>query len=52
MSTGSNTEILIKRSLSSNTPSTLNQGELAYSYSSNTLFIGTPDSDGYIEIGT
>jgi len=47
----SNTEILIKRSLANNTPSLLNQGELAYSYSSNTLFIGTPGSDGAIEIG-
>jgi len=47
----SNTEILIKRSLSTDTPSLLNQGELAYSYSSNTLFIGTPGSDGAIEIG-
>ena len=47
----SNTEILIKRSLSNTAPSLLNQGELAYSYTSNTLFIGTPDSDGAIEIG-
>ena len=47
----SNTEILIKRSLANNTPSLLNQGELAYSYASNTLFIGTPGSDGAIEIG-
>ena len=47
----SNTEILIKRSLSNTAPSLLNQGELAYSYASNTLFIGTPDSDGAIEIG-
>jgi hypothetical protein len=46
-----NTEILIKRSLANTTPSTLNQGELAYSYASNTLFIGTPGSDGYLEIG-
>ena len=51
MSTGSNTEILIKRSLSTSAPATLNQGELAYSYSSNTLFIGTPGSDGAIEVG-
>jgi hypothetical protein len=46
-----NTEILIRRSLSNSAPSLLNQGELAYSYSSNTLFIGTPGSDGAIEIG-
>ena len=48
-----NTEILIKRSPSTgnNTPSTLNQGELAFSYKSNTLFIGTEGSDSYLEIG-
>ena len=46
-----NTEILIKRSLVTNTPSSLQQGELAYSYSSNTLFIGTPDGLGSVEIG-
>jgi len=46
-----NTEILIKRSLANTTPNALNQGELAYSYASNTLFIGTPGSDGYLEIG-
>ena len=47
----SNTEILIKRSLANSTPTALNQGELAYSYASNTLFIGTAGSDGYLEIG-
>jgi len=47
----SNTEILIKRSLANTAPTLLNQGELAYSYASNTLFIGTPDSDGALEIG-
>lgn len=47
----SNTKILIKRSELSNTPGSLNSGELAYSYASNTLFIGTPGSDGYLEIG-
>jgi hypothetical protein len=46
-----NTEILIKRSLTSNTPGALNYGELAYSYASNTLFIGTPDSNSAIQIG-
>ena len=46
-----NTEILIKRSLGTNVPVSLQQGELAYSYSSNTLFIGTPDGAGSIEIG-
>ena len=49
----SNTNILIKRSLLSGNahPSLLKQGELAYSYNSNTLFIGTEGSDGYLEIG-
>jgi hypothetical protein len=48
----SNTNILIKRSLANNTPGLLKSGELAYSYASNTLFIGTPGSDGYLEIGS
>ena len=47
----SNTNILIKRSVANSTPGILKSGELAYSYSSNTLFIGTPGSDGYLEIG-
>jgi len=47
----SNTEILIKRSLSTDTPASLLQGELAYSYSSNTLFIGTPDGTASLKIG-
>lgn len=46
----SNTEILIKRSFSTDTPSSLRDGELAYSYSSNNLFIGTPDGLGALEI--
>ena len=46
-----NTLIQIKRSLVSNVPGTLNVGEPAYSYSSNTLFIGTANSNGAIEIG-
>ena len=46
-----NTPIQIKRSLTSNVPDTLNIGEPAYSYSSNTLFIGNPTEDGYIPIG-
>lgn len=45
-----NTEILIKRSLANSAPSSLLQGELAFSYASNTLFIGTPGSDGAFEI--
>lgn len=51
MSTSSNTEILIKRSLTTDKPSSLHEGELGYSYSSNTLFIGTPDGASAIEIG-
>ena len=48
---GSNTNILIKRSLSTSAPSSLRQGELAYSYSSNTIFLGSPSGDGAIKIG-
>jgi hypothetical protein len=48
---GSNTSILIKRSLSTATPSSLKQGELAYSYNSNTIFLGSPTGDGAIKIG-
>jgi hypothetical protein len=48
----SNTSILIKRSLGSATPSSLKQGELGYSYQSNTLFIGTPDGTGFLAIGS
>jgi hypothetical protein len=46
-----NTLIQLKRSLTTNVPSTLEIAEPAYSYSSNTLFIGAPDSNGSIEIG-
>ena len=46
-----NTPIQIKRSLTSNTPVALNIGEPAYSYSSNTLFIGSPAETGAIPIG-
>ena len=47
----SNTSILIKRSLTTGRPSTLNQGEFAYSYASNTLFIGTPGGNGVVNVG-
>lgn len=47
----SNTEILIKRSLSTDKPSSLLQGELAYSYSSNTMFIGSSDGLGTLNVG-
>jgi hypothetical protein len=48
---GSNTNILIKRSLTTSAPSSLRQGELAYSYNSNTIFLGSPSGDGAIKIG-
>lgn len=47
----SNTVIQIKRSLSTSQPTSLSVGELAYSYQSNTAFIGTPDGTGVIAIG-
>lgn len=49
----SNTVIQIKRSTSTATPpnGSLVAGEQAYSYSSNTLFIGTPDGTGVIAVG-
>ena len=47
----SNTVIQIKRSLTSSEPPSLNIAELAYSYVSNTVFIGTPDGTGKIAIG-
>ena len=46
-----NTLIQLKHSLVTPTPPSLNVGEPAYSYSSNTLFIGSPDSTGSIAIG-
>lgn len=46
----SNTEILIKRSLANTSPASLNQGELAFSYVSNTLFIGSTDGAGAFPI--
>lgn len=45
-----NTRIQIKRSLVTSTPTSLSPGELAYSYASNTLFIGTTGG-GPIAIG-
>lgn len=49
----SNTVIQIKRGLVTATPpnGSLLSGEQAYSYSSNTLFIGTPDGSGVIAVG-
>jgi len=45
------TPLTIKHSTANSTPTTLNIAEPAYSYTSNTLFIGTPGSDGYLAIG-
>ena len=47
----SNTSILIKRSTTTGRPGSLNAGEFAYSYKSNTLFIGTPDGNGVVNVG-
>jgi hypothetical protein len=47
----SNTLIQIKRSQTTSAPGSLQIGELAYSYSSNNLFIGTPDGASVIAIG-
>jgi hypothetical protein len=44
------TPITLKYSTANSTPTTLNIAEPAYSYTSNTLFIGTPGSDGYLAI--
>lgn len=46
-----NTTIQLKYSTVTNKPASLNVAEPAYSYTSNTLFIGTPDSLGTINIG-
>lgn len=46
-----NTNIYIKRSSSHDRPSSLGAGEFGYSYKSNTLFIGTPDGTGVINVG-
>jgi len=46
-----NTSIQIKFSEANSAPTSLNVAEPAYSYTSNTLFIGTPDSTGAIAIG-
>ena len=46
-----NTVIQLKYSTVSDKPAYLNIAEPGYSYTSNTLFIGTPNSDGVINIG-
>ena len=47
----SNTSILIKRSYATAAPSSLQAGELGYSYQSNTVFIGAPGGGGVLKIG-
>jgi hypothetical protein len=42
------TTILIKRSFANNTPSTLPEGELAYSFKSNNLFIGNASNSAVL----
>ena len=46
-----NTALRIKRSLTTGVPGSLQSGELAYSYQSNTMFIGSPAGTGVINIG-
>jgi hypothetical protein len=46
-----NTNILIKRSTTTGVPVSLQAGELAYSYLSNTIFIGTPGGNGVVNVG-
>ena len=46
-----NTSILIKRSTTVGVPTSLQAGELAYSYLSNTIFIGTPGGNGVVNVG-
>ena len=46
-----NTNIYIKRSSTHDRPGSLAAGEFGYSYSSNTLFLGTPDGTGVINVG-
>ena len=45
------TPITIKYSTANSTPTLLNVAEPAYSYTSNTLFIGTEGNDGAIAVG-
>lgn len=46
-----NTNILIKRSGSTRTPVSLGAGEFAYSYASDTLFLGNAAGNGVINVG-
>ena len=47
----SNTGVIVKRSFVTAIPPYLEAGELAYSYLSNTFFIGSPSSDGVLNVG-
>ena len=46
-----NTSIRIKRSSTLSSPASLLSGEVAYSYVSNTIFIGTSDGTGVLNVG-
>ena len=48
-----NTNILIKRAGvgGAGRPASLLAGELAYSYASNTIFIGSPTGNGVVNVG-
>ena len=46
-----NTSIKIKRSTTTSSPASLAAGELAYSYLSNTIFIGSPAGTGVLNVG-
>jgi hypothetical protein len=47
----SNTSILVKRSYTTGRPTSLQSGELGYSYASNTLFIGNGTGNGVVNVG-
>ena len=47
----SNTIIQIKRSDTTSQPANLSAGEFAYSYLSNTLFLGTTNGTGVVNVG-
>jgi len=46
-----NTALRIRRSLTTGMPGSLVAGEIAYSYASNTMFIGSPAGTGVLNIG-
>ena len=46
-----NTALRIRRSLTTGMPGNLAAGEIAYSYASNTMFIGSPAGTGVLNIG-